>query len=66
MSTAIKKLVDHFEDQVKTAKALGVSQSAVSQWITGASRMSALVAIRAERKTDGKFKAVDLCPEIFR
>lgn len=64
MSTAIKKLVDHFEDQVKTAKALGVSQSAVSQWITGASRMSALVALRAEKQTDGKFKAVDLCPEI--
>lgn len=64
MSTAIKKLVDHFEDQVKTAKALGVSQSAVSQWITGASRMSALVALRAEKQTDGKFKAADLCPEI--
>lgn len=64
MSTAIKNLVDHFEDQVKTAKALGVSQSAVSQWISGASRMSALVALRAEKETAGKFKAVDLCPAI--
>lgn len=64
MSTAIHKLVDHFGDQVKTAKALGVSQSAVSQWLSGSSRMSALVAVRAESVTDGAFKAGDLCPAI--
>ena len=51
-------------DQVKTAKALGVSQSAVSQWLSGSSRMSALVALRAENETGGLFKAIDLCPAL--
>lgn len=65
METTIQKLIDHFGDQMKTAKALGVSQSAVSQWLSGSSRMSALVAIRAERETDGIFKSVDLCPALL-
>lgn len=64
MSTTVQGLVSHFGDQVKTAKALGVTQSAVSQWISGASRMSALVAVRAEAATGGAFKAIDLCPAI--
>lgn len=64
MSTTINELVRHFGDQVKTAKALGVTQSAVSQWISGSSRMSALLAIRAEKETAGMFKAADLCPAI--
>ena len=64
MGTAIEKLIEHFGDQVKTAKALGVSQPAVSQWLSGSSRMSALVALRAENKTGGLFKAIDLCPAL--
>ena len=64
MGTDIEKLIEHFGDQVKTAKALGVSQSAVSQWLSGSSRMSALVALRAENETGGLFKAVDLCPAL--
>lgn len=64
MSTTVQGLVSHFGDQVKTAKALGVTQSAVSQWISGSSRMSALVAVRAEAATGGAFKAIDLCPAI--
>lgn len=64
MGTSIEKLIEHFGDQVKTAKALGVSQSAVSQWLSGSSRMSALVALRAENETGGQFKAIDLCPAL--
>ena len=64
MGTAIEKLIEHFGDQVKTAKALGVSQSAVSQWLSGSSRMSALVALRAENETGGQFTAIDLCPAL--
>ncbi|MGY8831949.1 MAG: Cro/CI family transcriptional regulator [Pseudomonadales bacterium] len=64
MGASIQKLIEHFGDQVKTAKALGVSQSAVSQWLSESSRMSALVALRAESETDGLFKAVDLCPAL--
>lgn len=66
MTDQIQQLIDHFGDQVKTAKALGVTQSAVSQWISGSSRMSAVVATRAEAETGGKFKAVDLCPALRR
>lgn len=65
METTIQKLIDHFGGQMKTAKALGVSQSAVSQWLSGSSRMSALVAVRAESETDGLFKYVDLCPALL-
>ena len=66
MTDQIQRLIDHFGDQVKTAKALGVTQSAVSQWISGSSRMSAVVATRAEAETGGKFKADDLCPALRR
>lgn len=64
MGASIQKLIEHFGDQVKTAKALGVSQSAVSQWLSESSRMSPLVALRAESETGGLFKAIDLCPAL--
>ena len=66
MSTPIKRLVDHFGDQVKTAKALCVSQPAVSQWLSGACGMSAAKAFVAEEKSDGAVKAWELCDQIPR
>lgn len=66
MNTTIEKLVEHFGDQVKTAIALGVTQPAVSQWISGSCRMSAVTALRAEAETRGAFKAADLCPGLRR
>ncbi|WP_349569439.1 transcriptional regulator [Azotobacter salinestris] len=59
-------LVEHFGTQTKTAKALGVEQGTVSGWIRGRHRMSPVAALRAERKTKGKFKAVDLCPDLLK
>ncbi|MFD1693789.1 hypothetical protein ACFSHR_26690 [Azotobacter chroococcum] len=35
---------------MKTAKELGVTQPAVSQWLSGACRMSAAIAFRAQEK----------------
>lgn len=59
-----KDLVEHFGGQKKTAIELNVKQPSVHAWVTGKTKMSALVALRVEQKTQGKFKAVELCPEI--
>lgn len=58
---AIVKLVEHFGGQTKTAKALGVSQAAVSYWLSGANAMSAATAFKAEEVTGGLFTAKELC-----
>ncbi len=58
---AIEKLVEHFGGQTKTAKALGVSQAAVSYWLSGANAMSAASAFKAEEVTGGLFTARELC-----
>ena len=59
-----KELVDHFGGQQATARALKVKQPSVSAWTTGKCGMSAQVAILTQAKTNGKFKAVDLCPSL--
>jgi transcriptional repressor of cell division inhibition gene dicB len=64
MTTPIQRLVQHFGDQTKTAKALGVSQPAVSQWLRGACGMSPVIALKAEMVTGGAFMACDLCPSL--
>lgn len=60
----IQRLISHFGDQTKTAKALRVTQAAVSCWLNGKYSMSAKIATRAERVTGGKFKAEELCPDL--
>lgn len=57
-------LVQHFGSQESTANALQVKQPAVSAWVRGTKNMSELVALRAEKATDGKFKATELCPSL--
>lgn len=59
-----QKLVKHFGGQESTAKALSVTQPAVSDWVRGVKKMSELVAIRAEKATKGEFKAAELCPSL--
>lgn len=59
-----KKLVSHFGNQNITANALGISQSTISGYVSGRWGMSGKVAIRAEKATNGTFKAVDLCPDL--
>lgn len=58
--TPIQKLVDFFGDQTKTAKALGVSQPAVSYWLAGAHTMLAETAFKAEELTKGAVTAREL------
>ena len=59
--TPIERLVDHFGGQTKTALALGVSQAAVSYWVSGICLMSAEKAFKAEELTDGEITARELC-----
>lgn len=57
----IEKLVDHFGSQAKAARALGVSQPAVSYWLAGVHAMSAEIAFKAEELTGGIVTAKELC-----
>ncbi len=59
-----KKLVGHYRTQTAAAKAFGVAQPSVRAWIEGKAKMSEKVAIRVQKATEGKFKAVDLCPSL--
>lgn len=61
---AFSKLIKHFKTQQATAEALGVKQGSVSGWVRGLHGCSAVIAIRAEKRTNGKIKAEDLCPEL--
>lgn len=64
MKTNYKSLIDFFGNQVKTAQALQVTQPSVNAWLKGKTKMSATVAIKAEKLTHGKFKAYELCPKL--
>ena len=57
----IQRLVQHFGGQAKTASALGVTQAAVSYWVSGTHRMNAAKAFLAEELTGGQVTARDLC-----
>lgn len=65
MQIIYQKLVEHFGGQVLTAKALKVSQANISGYVSGRWNMSEVVAMRAELATEGKFKAIDLCPSLI-
>ncbi|MFA9487097.1 MULTISPECIES: transcriptional regulator [unclassified Moraxella] len=61
----IDALIQHYGSQELLAKALGVTQGAISQWKTGKTTISPTNALKIEKITDGKFKAVDLCPQLI-
>lgn len=64
MKIIYQKLVKHFGGQVLAAKALKVSQANISGYVSGRWNMSEVVAMRAEKATNGEFKAIDLCPSL--
>lgn len=61
--TPVQKMVEHFGDQTKTAKALGVSQATVSYWLAGIHTMTAKHAFKAEELTGGLVTARELCSQ---
>ena len=64
MSTELlKQAVDYFGNQKKAADALGITQPTLNHSLsTGV--VSAEVALRIQKATGGKFKAVDLRPSL--
>lgn len=66
MNESLKNLVAHFGSQEEAAVALKVKQGTVSGWVRGIHGCSAEVAFRAERVTNGLFKAVDLRPSLLQ
>lgn len=66
-----REVVKHFGGQLKTVEALKssqnlekFSQSSVSEWVTGKSKMRPRTAALIQHITNGKFKATELCPEL--
>jgi len=51
--------------QAELAGALGVTQSIVSQWLNGSTRITAERAVQIEQITQGKVTRTDLRPDIF-
>ncbi len=48
----------------KTAKAFGIKQTAVSQWLNNKTNIDKYLATLAERLTSGEIKAKDLRPDL--
>lgn len=61
---AMTKAVDYFDGTGKTAAALGVSASFVSEMCHGTRSVPPLRALQLERLTNGAVQAVDLCPAL--
>ena len=52
--------------QKQFGKLLGVSQSQVSQWLTGKKSINGDWAPEIERKTKGDFRREDVRPDLYR
>lgn len=59
-----KRLVAHFGGQQKTAEALGCTQPSVWAWLQGKAHMSAVLALKAEKLTEGALSSSELCPAL--
>tara|TARA_R110000796_G_scaffold252222_2_gene385667 strand:- start:228 stop:464 length:237 start_codon:yes stop_codon:yes gene_type:complete len=64
-TSTFQSLVGFFGTQIKTAELLKVDQATVSGWVRGKHGMSPAVALRAEKLTNGRFTAAQLCPSVF-
>lgn len=64
MKSPIERLIEYFGSQQATADALGVKQGTVSGWARSVHGVSAEVALKAEIKTRGSVKALELRPTI--
>lgn len=58
------ELATLFKTQQDMADNFGCSQPLVHKWLSGKQKMTAHFAMKAERLTNGKFKAIDLCPKL--
>lgn len=61
----VDEIVSHFGSQRATAKAAGIAQSSVAEWVSGQTKPSLRSLIRIERASKKKFKAKEIRPELF-
>jgi DNA-binding transcriptional regulator YdaS (Cro superfamily) len=61
---AISRAIECLGSQEQLAKAIDLTQAAISQYVTGNKRPSAEVAIRIEDVTEGLVRAEELRPDI--
>lgn len=61
---AITKAVNHLGSQWELARAIDLTQSAISAYVTGKKRPSAEVAIRIEEATKGLVRVEDVRPDV--
>ena len=66
MNNEIKKLIQRFGSQNELARALNISQAAVSAWLNEKWLIPAATAIKLEVMTGGKVKAKKLRPDLFK
>ncbi|WP_421655067.1 transcriptional regulator [Microbulbifer harenosus] len=57
--------MEHFGTQTKAAKAIGVSQPAISWLLRGKQGINPLNAIKAEEATGGAVTRCELRPDVF-
>ncbi|KYQ83542.1 hypothetical protein AWW72_13215 [Acinetobacter sp. NRRL B-65365] len=62
-SNPIKEVVEHYGSQRKTAEALGITQPTVNHMLS-TKQISVEIALLIQKKTNGKFKALDLRPSL--
>lgn len=64
MSTSqIDEVVSYFGSQRKTATALDITQPTVNHMVS-TGQVSVKSALIIQKRTNGQFKALDLCPEL--
>lgn len=61
----VQKACDALGGQRQLATALGVTPSAVNQWVTGATRVTAERAAQIEKATNGAVTRNELRPDVF-
>lgn len=61
---AISKAIEIVGSQEQLAKAVDLTQAAISQYATGLKRPSAEVAIRIEAATKGRVRVEDIRPDV--
>lgn len=63
-NSIIADVIAEFGGQVKLAKEVGVEQGTVTGWLNNKHGMRETNALKIEKLTNGKFRAVDLCPRL--
>lgn len=64
MNEQVQKLIDYFGGQVATAEELNRTQALISKLLNNKAKVSPLLAMKAEKVTNGAVKAIDLCPKL--